>query len=377
MNPMRIAIIVGKMNSGGKKNLIMEYYRHIDRDKIQFDFICDSDSQAIPEHEILELGGSVYKISPYQHIVRNMADMAHIFRKNKYKVVHAYNSTMNLFPMAVAKYCNVPVRISESLSMAHEGDKKTILKKLLRPMSRLFANYYMACGTDCGKWQFGNDFFNRGKVDVFKTAINTEFNAYNFEERVKTRRKYGWDNKIVIGHIGRFTIQKNSVHMIEIFGAIAKREPKAVLCLIGDGELKDAMLRKVKELKLEDRVDYLGRREDIQQFYNAMDCFILPSLYEGLPVVGLEAECCGLPVFFSSEITREASACELGHYISLNESVDTWADEILRTCIDNMKVRRSYAKEVMIAGFDSSSEAKKIQKYYFNAVEKERKKYGK
>lgn len=377
MNPMRIAIIVGKMNSGGKKNLIMEYYRHIDRDKIQFDFICDSDSQAIPEHEILELGGSVYKISPYQHIVRNMADMAHIFRKNKYKVVHAYNSTMNLFPMAVAKYCNVPVRISESLSMAHEGDKKTILKKLLRPMSRLFANYYMACGTDCGKWQFGNDFFNRGKVDVFKTAINTEFNAYNFEERVKTRRKYGWDNKIVIGHIGRFTIQKNSVHMIEIFGAIAKREPKAVLCLIGDGELKDAMLRKVKELKLEDRVDYLGRREDIQQFYNAMDCFILPSLYEGLPVVGLEAECCGLPVFFSSEITREASACELGHYISLNESVDTWADEILRTCIDNMKVRRSYAKEVMIAGFDSCSEAKKIQNYYFNAVEKERKKYGK
>ena len=244
-------------------------------------------------------------------------------------------------------------------------------------MSRLFANYYMACGTDCGKWQFGNDFFNRGKVDVFKTAINTEFNAYNFEERVKTRRKYGWDNKIVIGHIGRFTIQKNSVHMIEIFGAIAKREPKAVLCLIGDGELKDAMLRKVKELKLEDRVDYLGRREDIQQFYNAMDCFILPSLYEGLPVVGLEAECCGLPVFFSSEITREASACELGHYISLNESVDTWADEILRTCIDNMKVRRSYAKEVMIVGFDSCSEAKKIQKYYFNAVEKERKKYGK
>lgn len=178
MTPMKIAIIVGKMDSGGKKNLIMEYYRHIDRDKIQFDFICDSDSQAIPEQEILELGGNVYKISPYQHIVRNMADMAHIFQQNKYKVVHAYNSTMNLFPMAVAKYCNVPVRISESLSMAHEGDWKTILKKILRPMSRLYANYYMSCGEDCGRWQFGNKLFDTGKVDVFKTVINTEFEAY-------------------------------------------------------------------------------------------------------------------------------------------------------------------------------------------------------
>ena len=122
MKPMRAAIIVGKMDSGGKKNLIMEYYRHIDRNKIQFDFICDSDSQAIPKQEITDLGGRIYKITPYQYILQNMADMTRIFKQNQYKVVHAYNSTMNLFPMAVAKYCKVPVRISESLSMAHEGD---------------------------------------------------------------------------------------------------------------------------------------------------------------------------------------------------------------------------------------------------------------
>ena len=298
MTPMKIAIIVGKMDSGGKKNLIMEYYRHIDRDKIQFDFICDSDSQAIPEQEILELGGNVYKISPYQHIVRNMADMAHIFQQNKYKVVHAYNSTMNLFPMAVAKYCNVPVRISESLSMAHEGDWKTILKKILRPMSRLYANYYMSCGEDCGRWQFGNKLFDTGKVDVFKTVINTEFNSYDRGLREKTRVEFGWEDKIVIDHIGRFTAQKNSVHMIEIFGAVARKEPNAILCLIGDGELKEEMVKKIDELGIKKQVAYLGRREDIQQFYNAMDCFLLPSLYEGLPVVGLEAESCGLPMFF-------------------------------------------------------------------------------
>lgn len=370
---IRVAIIGGKIDSGGKKNLIMEYYRHIDREKVQFDFICDSDSQAIPFEEIEELGGRVFQIAPYQHILRNMADMRRLFRENKYPIVHAYNSTMNLFPMFVAKQCNIPVRISESLSMAHEGDWKTILKKMLRPMSKWFANYYMSCGDDCGRWQFGDKLFDEGKVDVFKTVINTEFNAYNPEVRAKTRKEYGWEDKIVIGHIGRFTAQKNSVHMIEIFAAVAKKEPKAILCLIGDGELKEDMMKKIDELGIRKQVAYLGRREDIQQFYNAMDCFILPSLYEGLPVVGLEAESCGLPMFFSTEITREANACELGHYIALDDNVDVWADEILRACKENMPFRRSYAKEVAAAGFDSASEAMRMQKYYLDAVERETK----
>lgn len=367
---IRVAIIGGKIDSGGKKNLIMEYYRHIDRTKIQFDFICDSDSQAIPYEEIQSLGGRVYEITPYQNIFKNMADMKKLFKENKYPIVHAYNSTMNVFPMYVAKRCRIPVRISESLSMAHDGDWKTILKKILRPMSKWFANYYMACGTDCGRWQFGDKFFEAGNVDVFKTAINTTFNAYNPEVRERTRKAFGWEDKIVIGHIGRFTAQKNSIHMIEIFAAIAKKEPKAVLCLIGDGELKDAMMKRIEELNISKHVDYLGRREDIQQFYNAMDCFILPSLYEGLPVVGLEAECCGLPMFFSTEITREANACELGYFIDLNDSEDFWADEILKVVKTNVFKRRSYAKEVAESGFDSKFEALRMQKYYFDAIER-------
>lgn len=369
---IRVAIIGGKMDSGGKKNLIMEYYRHIDRSKVQFDFICDSDSQAIPFEEITKLGGRVYQVAPYQNIMKNMSDMRKIFKKNRYPVVHSYNSTMNLFPMFIAKQCGIPVRISESLSMAHEGDWKTLLKKILRSMSKWFANYYMSCGDACGRWQFGDVLFDAGKVEVFKTVINTDYNSFSPELRDKTRKAFGWEDKIVIGHIGRFTVQKNSVHMIEIFGAVAKKEPRAVLCLIGDGELKEDMIKKIKELGIENQVDYLGRREDIQQFYNAMDCFVLPSLYEGLPVVGLEAESCGLPIFFSTEIPREANACELGHFIELSESVDVWADEILKACKKNMPIRRSHVKEVADAGFDSASEAIRMQTYYFDAIEREK-----
>lgn len=370
MKPIRVAIIVGKMDSGGKKNLIMEYYRHIDKDVIQFDFICDSDSQAIPEDEIASLGGRVYKIAPYQHIFKNMREMAKIFQQNKYMIVHAYNSTMNLFPMAVAKYCHIPVRMSESLSMAHNGDWKTIIKKLLRLLSKSFANYYMACGSDCGRWQFGDKMFDSGRVDVFKTVINTHHNAFNPLIREKTRNEYGWNNRVVIGYIGRFTVQKNPIRMIEIFAAITKKEPSSTLCLIGDGELKGKMLNKIQELGIERQVDYLGRREDIQQFYNAMDCFILPSLYEGLPVVGLEAESCGLPMFFSSEISEEANACELGHFISLSKSSDYWADEILKAVRTNMPIRKSYDKEVAACGFDSATESIRLQKYYLNAIQR-------
>lgn len=369
---IHVAIIVGKMNSGGKKNLIMEYYRHIDREKIQFDFICDSDSEAIPKEEIETLGGHILEITGYQNIIKNMSDIYKLCKQNNYPIMHAYNSTMNLFPMFVARMVGIPVRISESLSMAHEGDRKTFLKKMLRPMSKWFANYFVSCGDDCGRWQFGEKAFDAGKVEVFKTVVNTEFNAFNPEIREKTRSNFGWEDKVVVGHIGRFTPQKNSIRLIEIFSAIAKKEPNAILCLIGDGELKTAMMKKIEELGIKDRIDYLGRREDIQQFYNAMDVFLLPSLYEGLPVVGLEAESCGLPVFFSTEVTRQANACELGHFIDLCESEDKWADEILKAVKENILIRRSHAKEIADAGFDSASEAIRMQKYYFDACKKEK-----
>jgi len=369
MSVLRVAVVIGKMNSGGKKNLVMEYYRHIDREKIQFDFICDSDSQSIPESEITSLGGRIYIIPPYQHIWANMHALKKICKTNNYKILHAWNSTMNLFSLKVAKDLGIPVRISESLSMGHKSDKKNILKLILRKMSRLYATHYMSCGEDCGRWQFGDELFDSGKVDVFKTVINTKSNQFEPELRERTRKRFGWDDKFVVGHIGRFTAQKNSIRLIEIFSEVVKKEPNSVLCLIGDGDLKEEMVKKISELGIDNNVDYLGKREDIHQFYNAMDCFLLPSLYEGLPVVGLEAECCGLPMFFSSEVTKEADACGLGYFIELEKSNEYWASKIISAMKKNIPLRRSYSKEVANKGFDSLNESFRLQNYYCRAVE--------
>lgn len=365
----RIAVIMGKMHSGGKKNLVMEYYRHIDRTKIQFDFICDEDSNAIPTDEIEALGGRVYVIAPYQQIFKNMSQMRKICKGNKYKVIHAYNGTMNLFPMFIGWICGIPIRISESISMAHKVDKKTILKNMLKPFSKLFATHYMANGEACGRWQFGDKTFDEGKVKVFKTVINTEERKYDSSIRDKAREEFRISDKVVIGHIGRLTEQKNTLFIVDIFNEILKKEPKAILLIIGDGNLREAMLSKIDKYGIKDNILYLGRREDIHRFYNAMDLFLLPSLYEGLPVVGVEAECCGLPVLFSNEISRESSACnELGEFVGLDRPAEEWAEIALRDIKKNF--RRDHSSEVKAAGFDSVTEARKLEKYYAQLLKK-------
>ena len=367
----RIAVIMGKMHSGGKKNLVMEYYRNIDKSKIQFDFFCDSDSNAIPQEEIEGLGGKVYRIAPYQNIVKNMGEMRSIFKKNNYQIVHSYNGTMNLFSMFVGWQCGIPIRISESISMAHSADKKTILKNMLKPFSKMFATHFAANGEACGRWQFGDKAFDGGKVQIFKSVINTNYNKYDEKLRNATRKEYGIEDKIVIGHIGRLTEQKNTLFIIDIFNEIAKKEPMAVLLIIGDGNLKDAMFVQIEKYGIKDRVLYLGRREDISQFYNAMDSFLLPSLYEGVPIVGVEAECCGLPMFFSSEISKESSACDdLGFFIGLDKTAAQWAEVVLKETKKNIKTRTDHSKKVRLAGFDSVKESEKLLKYYERLLNK-------
>lgn len=359
----RIAVIIGKMHSGGKKNLVMEYYRHIDRKKVQFDFICDDDSNAIPQKEIEEMGGRVYIVPRYQNIVANVKALKRIFEENHYKIVHGYNGTMNIFGLYAAWCAGVPIRINESISMAHSADKKTVIKNVLKPFSKCFATHYMANGEACGRWQFGDRLYNKGKVTVFKTVINVNENKYDEKLRKRCRKEFCIENDIVIGHIGRLTAQKNTLFLIDIFFEITKIEESAVLLIIGDGDLREEMLDKIKNYKIENKVLYLGRREDIRQFYNAMDVFLLPSLYEGLPVVGVEAECCGLPILFSSEIPEESNAVkDLGVFVGLDRPAKEWAQIALNKIKENNRCDRS--EEVRKAGFDSLIEAEKLLNYY-------------
>ena len=365
---IRVAIIAGVLHSGGKRNLIMEYYRHIDKTKVQYDFICDSDSNGIPKEEIEKLGGKVYLVPPYKHIFSHLKATYKILKDNHYQVMHAFDNTLNVFPLFVGKLAGVKVRISESISKGDKNEAKTKIKLVLRRFSHWFATDFMANSIDCGVWQFGKKTYDEGKIAIFKTVINADANAFDKVLRDKTRKKFGWEDKVIYGFIGRYVEQKNPLFLIDIFNSIAKKQPNAKLVMIGFGELETAMHEKIKEYGLQDRVEDLGRRDDIKQFYNAFDAFLLPSLYEGMPVVGIEAQCAGLPIFFSKNITEETTASELAHYIGLNESPEVWADTIINVVNANLGKRRSYAEEVKKNGFDSHSEAMRMMKFYLDKL---------
>lgn len=365
---IRVAIIAGVLHSGGKRNLIMEYYRHIDKTKVQYDFICDSDSNGIPKEEIEKLGGKVYLVPPYKHIFSHLKATYKILKDNHYQVMHAFDNTLNVFPLFVGKLAGVKVRISESISKGDKNEAKTKIKLVLRRFSHWFATDFMANSIDCGVWQFGKKTYDEGKISIFKTVINADANAFDKVLRDETRKKFGWEDKVIYGFIGRYVDQKNPLFLIDIFNSIAKKQPNAKLVMIGFGELETAMHEKIKEYGLQDRVEDLGRRDDIKQFYNAFDAFLLPSLYEGMPVVGIEAQCAGLPIFFSKNITEETTASELAHYIGLNESPEVWADTIINVVNANLGKRRSYAEEVKKNGFDSHSEAMRMMKFYLDKL---------
>ena len=366
---MRIAIIAGVLHSGGKRNLIMEYYRHIDRTMVQFDFICDSDSNGIPSEEIEALGGKVFIVPPYKQLIPHMKETYKILKHNKYPIMHAFDNTLNLFPMFLGWLADVKVRISESISKGDKNEKKTLIKYALRPFSHLFATDFMANSIDCGKWQFGEKTYMRGKINIFKTVIDAGKNTFDSDLREKTREQFEWKDKVVYGFIGRYVPQKNPLFLIEIFNEIAKRQDNAVLVMIGFGELEKEMLSKINAYGIQNKVQNLGRRDDIKQFYNAFDSFLLPSLYEGMPVVGVEAQCCGLPIFFSKNVTEETTACNLAHYIGLEEPAANWAEIIIPTVKQNMKLRRSYSQEVIDSGFDSTYEAQRLQSFYLKKYE--------
>lgn len=367
---LRVAIIAGVLHSGGKRNLIMEYYKHIDRTQVQFDFICDSDSNGIPEEEIKALGGRVYKVAPYKNIFLHMKETYRILVENRYEVMHAFDNTLNIFPMFLGWIAGVKVRISESISKGDKSENKTLVKYALRPFSHWFTNCYMANSIDCGIWQFGKKTYEEGRVNIFKTVINVDVNSFDEKLRENTREKFGWEDKIVYGFIGRYVPQKNPLFLIDIFHEIEKKQENAILVMIGFGELEGEMNQRIELYNIADKVVNLGRRDDIKQFYNAFDAFLLPSLYEGMPVVGIEAQCAGLPIFFSENITKETTASDLAYYISLEKTADKWADYILDTLKQKHFIRNLACNQVKQAGFDSKNEAIRLQSFYENCLSK-------
>lgn len=325
VKPIRVAQIMGKMLGGGVEAVVMNYYRHIDRSRVQFDFLVDTDSNLVPYDEIESLGGRVFEIPPYQHVVAYQRELQRLFKQEGWKIVHSHINALSVFPLRAAKKAGVPVRIAHSHSTSGKGEyAKNALKAMLKTQANRYPTHRFACSRYAGEWLFGKE----ADFDVIYNAIDLDRFAFDAETRVRTRVELGLTGgQFAIGHVGRFTAQKNHGFLIDVFEQVAKRRDDAVLLLVGSGEAEDSVKALVAERGLTDSVIFLGQRSEVNQLYSAFDTFVLPSLYEGLGLVGVEAQAAGLPCLFSDTITREVDVTGESKFLTIDD-LAPWVDEL-------------------------------------------------
>lgn len=363
--PLRVIHVIGKVEMGGVQAVVMNYYKNINKSKIKFDFIIDGYKDTPIDNIINEMGGNVYKVEPYSsNIIRNIIQCYKIFKTGNYDIVHCHLNTLSVFPLFAAWLASVKIRISHSHSTASKGEtKRNLIKYILRPFSKLFATNFCACSEYAGKWLFGNRSYVCKKVKLIKNAIEIDSYSYDFNLRTQIRNELNLNDKLVVGHVGRFVYQKNHQFLIDIFDKLHQKIPNSVLMLVGDGELRKDIEAKVKDLGLDDCVIFLGNRFDVPKLMQVMDIFILPSFYEGLPVVGVEAQASGLKCFFSTSITKESKITELVKFIGLSKSDVYWADKIIKNLNYN---RIKLDNQIKNSGFEIKTAASDLSKWYFH-----------
>ncbi len=358
------------MNRAGVETMIMNYYRHIDREKIQFDFLCSQSKEAAYDSEIRKLGGRIYHTPGFNPIklFKYKKYMKKFFKEHpEYKIVHAHNGALVVYPLFAAKKSNVPIRISHMHSAAFTIDYKWPIKIICKPFIRFCVTDKWACGNEAGKFYYGENAIANNEVLVINNAI--DINRFLFDEdiRRRIRNEHNLKDKFVIGHVGRFDKQKNHNFLIDVFNEVYKKNKDARLLLLGDGSLIDTIKAKVKTLGLNDVVMFMGNVDNVNEFYQAMDVFMLPSVWEGLPVVGIEAQTADLPCVFSDDVTKETTILSSTKYLNRKDSIKKWADTVMNAKKHN-RVDRS--EEVKAAGYDIETESRKLADIYKKMMDK-------
>lgn len=361
-NPIRILQIIGSMGAGGAETMLMNWYRKIDREKVQFDFLVHHQAESCYEEEIRKLGGIVYHLSfaDDHNLIKYKKDLSVFFKTHsEYKIVHGHHSSYGRWYLKAAKDAGIPLRISHSHIASFS---KTITGLLFFFMSRKYkkyANVHFACSIAAGNYMFGKIPF-----DVINNGIDTDKFKFNQRARQRIRKEYGINNGTTLFiHVGRFHHQKNHEFLIDIFNAFTKNNNDCALFLLGEGPLQVRVREKVIKLGLTDKVFFLNNRSDVPDLLSASDLFIFPSRYEGLPLTLVEAQTSGLPIVCSDAITDETRLTDYYYSISLNNPLSDWVDTINQALKKDIE-RDKASFIIKEGGYDSCDVSMKMQNYY-------------
>ena len=356
---------VSNMDRAGVETMLMNYYRHMDREKVQFNFLCNKTKPGAYDDEIISLGGKIYRtpsLNPakYPQYLRYMRQL--FCEHPEYRIIEAHNGPLGLYALYAAERCGIPNRIFHAHGTDISFDFKWPLKKLCKSRLPHHCNLNWACGADAARHYFGDKTVSAGNYRIVPNAVDTGRFAFSESSRQRIRKKYGLGSKVVIGHVGRFVAVKNHGFLIDVFQRLHKAQPDSALVLLGDGELQRAMEQKARQTGLERHILFMGNVSNADEWYQAMDAFVMPSSNEGLPVVGVEAQAASLPCILSENITKEVVISDRVIFVALEKAPEEWAKIILRAVQKNK--REDMAKQIASAGYDIRVEAEKLQNQY-------------
>ena len=352
---------VSNMDRGGIESMLMNYYRHLDRTRFQFDFLVNKKKPGFFDDEIRGVAPQSYPA-----YLRSMQQL--LAQHPEIKVLHAHNEAMQLFALEGAKKAGLPVRIAHAHNTRLPKDAKLPIKWFCKQFIPGAATDYWACGRAAGIYYFGQSAWDARGVTL-RNAIDLDRFGYRPEVRAKLRAEYGLNDKLVVGCVARLMAQKNHTRLLDIFAALKKVRPDSCLLLVGEGELRAELEAKAARLGIAQDVKFLGVQSDTSVWYQAMDVFVMPSLFEGLPVVGMEAQASGLPCVFSTGVTEEVLLRPDSCRISLEQPDEAWA-AVLKDADRNLPDRAQAAAQVRAAGYDIRQETLRLQQLYTSLIAK-------
>lgn len=363
---IRILHVIGIMNRGGAETMIMNLYRNIDRTKIQFDFVENEGEEAAFDQEIQSLGGRIYRCPRYRgknHLA--YTKWWHAFfdlHRGEYPIVHGHIGSTAAIYLSIAKRHGI-----YTIAHSHSAGKGSAMYQVLSWPTRYVANQFFACSKDAAISRYGRKVGNDAdRCPVLNNAIDTGKFVFREAKKQQMRQQlHISESALVIGHVGRFVDAKNHLFLLDVFLELHKRDSNSVLLLVGDGELRSKIERKIQTLGLTDSVILTGVQSNTYDYYQAMDCFVFPSHYEGLGIVVIEAQTAGLPCCISTGVPREAAVTDLVQFRSLDDSPEQWAEWILCR-IDTP--RKDMSEEICKAGYDIAETSKWLENYYLEAV---------
>jgi len=368
---IRVLHIVDKMNRGGIETLLMNLYRNIDKNTVQFDFLVHTDKIGDFDDEIKQMGGLIFQIIPRkQGVLKNYKSLKKFFKDHpEYKIVHQHISSLSyVTPLKIASKLKIPFRIIHAHNTKQGG---RFFHRILHWYNKLFlssyANMYWTCSIASAEWFYTNQIISSKNYKLVNNAIDTEKFTFDLKVRTSKRVELDLSDKFVVGHVGRFSNQKNHLYLIEIFKSLADGNSKAHLLLIGDGYLRKDIEIKVKEYNLSNKVSMLGVRKDIPELLQAMDVFVMPSFHEGLPVTLVEAQASNLPCIISDTITSEVIINDNVFKCSLNAEVIQWVELIKQSIL--LSKRANKRENVINNGYDIENVSSDVLQSYVKVLE--------